>query len=168
MIPALRLLAAVLAISLTAGKAVAEERQTGGPTVLSEADPQVLLRALERAGMEAEIGAASDGDPKINSTDKAHPFVVNFYDCDKQHAHCPYVQISQGWNLEKGTTAEKMEAWNADNVWGQAYLDDENDPWLALTVNFKGGVTPEYVDDMIHWWSVIEGDFQNHIGWGRN
>jgi hypothetical protein len=58
-----------------------------------------------------------------------------------------------------------MQAWNADNVWGQAYLDDEKDPWLALTINFKGGVTPEYVDDMIEWWSVTSGDFEKHIGW---
>jgi hypothetical protein len=161
---ATRIVFAAALLVASASLAAAEDRQTGGPTVLSEADPEVVLRALERAGFEGEIGKDSDGDPKVSSTDKAHPFAIHFYDCE-EHAHCAYVQITQGWDLKKGSTIEKMQAWNADNVWGQAYLDDEKDPWLALTINFKGGVTPEYVDDMIEWWSVTSGDFEKHIGW---
>jgi hypothetical protein len=158
----------LIAATIAATGVRAEERQTGGATVLNDAEPDVVLHALVRAGLEGEIGKDDDGDPKINSTDKAHPFVIHFYDCDDAHSHCPYIQITQGWDLKKGSTVDKMEKWNEDNVWGQAYLDDEKDPWLALTINFNGGVTPEYVDDMIDWWSVIAGDFEKHIGWSRN
>jgi hypothetical protein len=162
--PILLSLALILAAALS--PAVAEERQTSGQTLLNDAEPEAVLHAIERVGMEGELGKDSDGDPKINSTDKRHPFVVHFYDCDKQHAHCPYVQITQGWDLSKGTSVDKVEKWNEDNVWGQAYLDKDSDPWLAFTINFKGGVTPEYLDDMLGWWSVIVDDYEKHIGWG--
>jgi hypothetical protein len=163
--------ALVIGLALTVAglsHAAAEERQTSASTLLSEADPGVVLHAIERAGMEGEVGKDSEGDPKINSTDKRRPFVIHFYDCDGDHAHCPYIQITQGWDLKKGLSLDKIEKWNEDNVWGQAYLDDDKDPWLALTINFKGGVTPEYVDDMLEWWSVIAEDYEKHIGWAKN
>jgi crotonobetainyl-CoA:carnitine CoA-transferase CaiB-like acyl-CoA transferase len=150
---------------LAAAPALAEERETGGRTILDSADPETMANALERAGYEVDITEAKDGDPRIESTDDDKPFAVNFYDCNDQHERCGYVQITQGWNLKKGIELEKIDSWNADNVWGQAYRDDEKDPWLALVINFKGGVTPEYVDDMLEWWAVIVDDFEEHIGW---
>lgn len=150
-----------------ASPAAADDRQTGGPTILDEASPDAIIAALESAGFEAEIGKEDDGDPKISSTDKGQPFGVHFYGC-KEHEHCTYVQFTQGWNLKKGITLDKIDKWNNDNVWGQAYRDDEKDPWLALTVNFKGGVTPDYLDDMIEWWSVIVDDYETAIGWDKD
>ncbi|HVY21355.1 MAG TPA: YbjN domain-containing protein [Bauldia sp.] len=162
------LVAAAAACWLATAPAMGEERETGGRTILDEAEPDAVLNALERAGYEAEITKAKDGDPKIESTDDDSPFAVNFYDCNDKHEQCAYVQITQGWNLKKGLDLAKIDSWNADNVWGQAYRDDEKDPWLALVINFKGGVTPEYVDDMVEWWSVIVDDFEKHIGWDKD
>ncbi|MEJ0013796.1 MAG: YbjN domain-containing protein [Bauldia sp.] len=159
---------AALLLVCAALPAAAEDRQTGGPTILDEASPDAVLAALERGGFEAEIGKDDEGDPKINSTDKSQPFGVHFYGCDDDHAHCKYVQLTQGWNLKKGITLDKIDAWNNDNVWGQAYRDDEKDPWLALTINFEGGVTPEYVDNMLDWWSIIVDDYEKAIGWDKD
>jgi hypothetical protein len=150
-----------------AAPAAAEDRQTGGPTILDEASPDAIIAALERGGFEAEIGKEDDGDPKINSTDKSQPFGIHFYGCEK-HDHCKYVQFTQGWNLKKGITLDKIDKWNNDNVWGQAYRDNEKDPWLALTVNFEGGVTPDYLDNMIDWWAIIVEDYEKEIGWDKD
>jgi hypothetical protein len=162
------LLAALGLLLVAAAPAAAEDRQTGGPTILSEASPDAIVDALEQAGYEVEIVKDDDGDPKINSTDKSQPFGVHFYDCDDEHEHCHYVQITQGWNLKKGITLDKIDKWNSDNVWGQAYRDDEKDPWLALVINFDGGVTPEYLNVMIDWWGIIEEDYEKAIGWDKD
>jgi hypothetical protein len=95
------------------------------------------------------------------------PFSVRFYDCDDKHDHCAYVQFTQGWNMKSGISLAKIEAWNEDNVWGQAYRDEDEDPWLALTVNFDGGITPENLDSWIDWWKVTVDDYAKHIGWNR-
>lgn len=164
---ALAFAALAAAFAVATPFAFAEERQTGGPTILEEASPDAIMAALERGGFEAEVGKEKDGDPKISSTDKNQPFGVHFYGC-KDHAHCRYVQITQGWNLKNGITLEKIDAWNGDNVWGQAYRDDEKDPWLALTINFEGGVTPDYLDSMIDWWAIIVDDYEDAIGWNKD
>jgi hypothetical protein len=141
-------------------------RQTLGPDLITFADSDAILASLKRNGIEAELVKDSDGDPKVTSSETDNPFSIHFYSCT-DHDQCKFVQFTSGWNLKNGITLDKLEAWNEHKVWGQAYRDSDKDPWLAMPVNFVGGVTRDHLDDMVDWWLTIEDDFQKHIGWDK-
>ena len=48
--------------------------------------------------------------------------------------------------------------------WGRAWLDSDNDPWVDMTVNLKGGITAANLDDTASWWWSVLRDFEDHIG----
>ncbi len=123
-----------------------------------------IVASMERNGLKVELTEDSGGDPRIRSTDEDNPFSVHFYSCT-DNTDCGVIQFSAGWNLKNGITLAKIEEWNATKLWGQAYRDEDKDPWLAMTVNLKGGVTVENFDDTVDWWRVVSGDFEKHIGW---
>jgi hypothetical protein len=126
----------------------------------------MIVKALKRGGFEVEVTKDDKGAPKITSTDKDQPFSVHFYGCTDGF-DCGYIQFLNGWNMKNGVTAITIENWNADEIWGQAFRDDEKDPWVALTVNLRGGVTAANFDDTVEWWARVLHDFERHIGWDK-
>jgi hypothetical protein len=126
----------------------------------------MIVKSLEKAGFEVEVNKDSAGAPRIASTDKEQPFTISFYGCT-DGVDCGYIQFLNGWNMKNGVTAVTIEQWNADQVWGQAFRDDEKDPWVGMTVNLRGGVTQANFDDTVEWWAKILQDFQDHIGWDK-
>lgn len=126
----------------------------------------MIVASLQRNGFTGELSEDSDGDPLIKSSDKDEPFSIHFYGCT-DHKNCEFVQFTSGWNLKNGITLAKIEEWNSTKVWGQAYRDEEKDPWLGMAVNLKGGVTVENFDDTVDWWRVILDQFQKHIEWDK-
>ena len=126
----------------------------------------LIVAALEKAGFEVEVTKDNAGAPKISSTDKEQPFSIHFYGCT-DGVDCGYIQFLNGWNMKNGVTAVTIEQWNADQVWGQAFRDDEKDPWIGVTVNLRGGVTEANFADTVEWWAKVLQDFQDHIGWDK-
>lgn len=123
-----------------------------------------MIASFERNGLEVELTEDSGGMPMLKSTDKDEPFSVYFYSCT-DGKDCGFAQFSTGWNMEDGVTLAKIEEWNSTKVWGQAYRDDDKNPWLSMPVNLKGGVTVENFDDTVDWWKFILREFEDHIGW---
>ena len=136
----------------------------GGVQLVTGSTYDLILASLEKSGFTGELTTDSEGDPLIKSTDKDEPFSVHFYGCT-EGKDCEFVQFTSGWNMDNGITLAKIEEWNSNKVWGQAYRDDDKDPWLGLAVNLKGGVTVENFDDTVDWWRVILDQFEEHIGW---
>jgi hypothetical protein len=127
----------------------------------------LIVTSLEKAGFEVELTETDDGKPKIESTDKETPFAVHFYGCT-DGKDCGYIQFVNGWDMKSGVSAVKIEQWNADQIWGQAYRDKDRDPWVAMTVNLRGGVSVENFDDTVEWWANTIDEFSKHIGWAED
>jgi hypothetical protein len=123
-----------------------------------------MIASFDRNGLSVELTEDDQGAPQLKSTDKGEPFSVYFYSCTDGEA-CGFIQFSTGWNMENGITLAKIEEWNSTKVWGQAYRDEDKDPWLSMAVNLKGGVTVENFDDTVDWWKFILREFETHIGW---
>lgn len=160
---------AALAIALAvAGNADAQSARKKSPapaesTLITGSSFDAILGSIERAGLHAEMTTASDGDPLIQSTDDDAPFLVHFYGCTGGQ-DCQYIQFTSGWDLIDGATLDVIEKWNEDRVWGRAFLDSDDDPWIDMTVNLKGGVTAENFDDTVSWWWSVMRDFEKAIG----
>lgn len=150
----------VLMAGLAATSARAEEK------LVTASDYDAILTALEDNDFEGELLKDSDGDPLIKSTDKDEPFSIHFYGC-KEHKNCKFIQFTAGWDLKDGITLQKLADWNSSKVWGQAYRDENKDPWIGLAVNFVGGLPMENLDDMVGWWRSILRSYEKHIGWTK-
>jgi hypothetical protein len=157
----LRLLAAaaLVAAGLGGTQAVAED-----VTLITGQDADMIVAAFEKSGFKVTLSEDDDGDPLLESTDEDEPFTVHFYRCNDEH-QCDAIQFVSGWNLTDGISLAKIEDWNQQKVWGQAYRDKNKDPWIAYAVNLKGGVSEENFADTIEGWRNIMRDFEKHIDW---
>ena len=125
-----------------------------------------IIAALTNNGFSAMLTTDKGGDPLIQSTDPNAPFSISFYGCTNGK-NCEYIQFVEGWHLPNGTTPDVIEKWNEKYVWGRAYIDSENDPWIDMAVNLKGGVTAENFDDTVSWWWSLTRDFESNIGFNK-
>src|SRR5690606_34922028 len=103
------------------------------------------------------------GDPMIRSSAGGTEFAIYFYGCTDNVA-CKFVLFKVGFDLVNGTTDNVVNQWNANALFGRAYLDDEADPWLEMSVNLDGGVSRANFEDSYDWWEVILDGFEDHIG----
>jgi hypothetical protein len=127
-----------------------------------------IVKALQKGGFEVEVNKADSGAPLIESTDADNPFSVHFYDCDDNGKDCGTIQFVSGWNMKNGIDAVTIEQWNSDKIWGQAYRDKDKDPWIAVTVDLRGGVTEANFDDVVDKWADLLDKFSKFIGWDNN
>jgi len=155
------------AASPQGGDKAAVVADAGAAGLVTASSIDMIVAALEKANFEVEVTEDDSGRPRIESTDKEAPFSIHFYGCTDGE-DCGYIQFVNGWDMKNGVSSVKVEQWNSDQVWGQAYRDKDRDPWLAMTVNLRGGVTVENFDDTVEWWSSILGDFSKHIGWDED
>lgn len=126
-------------------------------------EPDKLASVIRDLGYRASVEQDDAGDPMIRSSAGGIEFGIVFYGCTDGE-RCRTLLFQVGYDLESGTTAEVVEAWNEGILFGRAYLDEEADPWLEMPVNLFGGVSRENFEDTFDWWETILGDFERHIG----
>lgn len=140
----------------------------GGAELASEplmdaTDAEKMASVIRGLGYRAVVETDGIGDPMIMSSASGTDFAIYFYGCT-DNANCKWVLFKVGYDLENGTTADTINRWNADTLFGRAYLDDEADPWLEMSVNMDGGVSRANFEDTYDWWEVILDGFESHIG----
>lgn len=139
--------------------------QPAGPANLTAGDPAAIAAALQDFGYKAALEKDGNGDPKIRSGAAGSNFTIYFYGCTNG-ADCRSIQISAGFDLTDGTTAEVMNEWNARKRYGKAYVDQDGDPWIEMDLNLDyGGITPETFRDDLDLWERLVADFKTHINW---
>ena len=125
-------------------------------------DPAKLVSIVQSLGYRASLDRDNVGDPMIRSSASGTDFIIYFDGCD-DGAACKSLLFKVGYDLTEGTTLEAVNEWNKQTLFGRAYLDDENDPWLEMSVSLDGGVTEENFADHFDWWEVVLVDFEEHI-----
>lgn len=134
------------------------------PDIIDAHDANIILAELQSLGYNATLTRDSQGDPKIEGKMSKSPYHLYFYGCTNND-DCKYLQFVAGWDLTNGITLEKINDWNRDKLWGQAYRDSEDDPWISIVYNLDGGVTKANFADTVDWFRVTLEGFEEHIGW---
>ncbi|TVQ34644.1 MAG: YbjN domain-containing protein [Geminicoccaceae bacterium] len=121
---------------LAAAPAVAEEpfqRLVTGPTVQGW---------LERQGYGTALDTDPFGDPMIESRTERAFFRIYFFGCEttSEPRRCRSLSFAAGFDTGGRGTLASVNQWNATQRFGQAYLDDDGDPWLELAINAEGGM----------------------------
>jgi len=123
-----------------------------------------IAQKLTDLGYRAKMDTDGAGDPMIRSAASGANFSVFFYGCT-DGADCTAVQFQAGFDLADASTAAKMNEWNKTHRFGTAYIDDEGDPMLQMDVTLDGGVSEANFADVVDWWEIVLGEFQDYIGW---
>ena len=143
--------------SLMALSAVANAQKTVDAT-----DADNLADVIRDLGYRAVVSVDNVGDPLIESSVGGTDISIYFYGCE-DNANCKSLLFKVGYALDGGTTLEVVNAWNAENLFGRAYLDDVDDPWIEMAVNLDGGVSQTNFEDTFDWFEVVVGEFEDHI-----
>jgi hypothetical protein len=127
-------------------------------------NPQSIVKALQDAGYQAQLGTDSAGDPMVTSAVSGTQFRILFYNCTA-NKNCKTVNFLRGWDLDKAMQLDAINKFNAENRFVRAYLDKEGDPMLAMDVDLDdGGMSDALFIDNVEFWATLLGSFERHIG----
>lgn len=144
----LKTLLVALPVALAAHIASAQESKN--VVVYNSITGTEMARLVQEAGYRATLSKDSDGEPTIASADSGLDFNIYFYTCDKvTKDNCKTIMFVRGIDLKNGTNLSTINDWNSDSLYGASWLDDENDPYYGLTINFVGGITKEHLVEQI-------------------
>ena len=131
-----------------------------------EANGETVGAVLMDLGYRAKITTDNVGDPLVETTMDGTNVRIYFYNCNDSQTGCEDIQFVVGFDMPDGTPLTDIEEWNESKLYGTAYLDDENDPFLKLTVQVGPGGTPELVEGYISTFEAVMAQFKDHIGFG--
>jgi hypothetical protein len=120
-------------------------------------------KILRQAGYPVTLGVDDEGDPKIVSTVNGVEFDVLCYPNAKNKALCASIQFSAVFNLEDGTTYERVNDWNRSRRYGQAWVDEEMDPFVDMNVELERGASTELIGEYLTIWSELTQKWKEHF-----
>ena len=104
-------------------------------------DPQSVLDGLAAAGYQgAELSKTDSGRSSIKVQISGSPTYIDFYDCAKDMTECYTLLFVYAMDLTDGTTLEKANEWNAQEITGRISLDRDRDPALDYAFSTFEGV----------------------------
>lgn len=152
--------------NLLAGAAIAMALLISAPAAAADdgVDADDVVEALARAGHPVDLGEDVFGDPEIESAVGDTPFDVFFFECSG--TVCETMTFSAVYETDR-VSIEQTNAWNINNLHGQAYLDNDDEPNLDLTIFAAGGLTESNLRAIVRQWAISLSAFEDHIGWTK-
>ena len=116
-------------------------------------DPQSVLDGLAAAGYQgAELSKTDSGRSSIKVQISGSPTYIDFYDCAKDMTECYTLLFVYAMDLTDGTTLEKANEWNAQEITGRISLDRDRDPALDYAFSTFEGVSQEVFTENVKLW----------------
>lgn len=150
-----KLLAGLLLVASTAlsTNAMAIEMVDGS-------NPDQIL-SIARGFGSATMSSDKGGDPRINGRIDGTSYMILFYGCSN-NKKCSEIQFNAYWSGKK-VTLEALNKWNHEKKFGKAFLDDDKDPFLQMTVNLDKGVSYGNLEDTFDYWTRVLSSFQKTV-----
>lgn len=127
-------------------------------TVIDGSDPQAILD-LARGFGSAALETDAVGDPLLQGRIEGNVYSVYFYGCES-NANCDKVLFSATWDVDSHSL-DAVNAFNKNAIFGRAYVDDQGDYVIEMTVNLAHGVTRANLDDTFVVWSDLMREFSD-------
>lgn len=129
-----------------------------------EVNGEIVADVLMDLGYRAEVTTDGVGDPLVKTTMGGITVNIFFYNCNEAQTACEDIQFSAGFDLSGGLSLARIEEWNEGKLYGTAYLDDENDPFVKITLQAGPGGTQELIAGYVSTVEVVLEQFKDHIG----
>lgn len=162
-----RALAAALALALAPLPAAAQTASSLQPRgLIAAADPARIAAEMQKLGYPVTVSTDGTGDPLITSSTSSPGRTINFevyfYGCTNG-ASCTAIQFSAGWTTA-GIDITIVNDWNRSMRYGRAYIDEVNDPIIAMDINLSEGISPALFADNLRIWAQILPSFAEKVG----
>ena len=135
-----------------------------GPDLVTASDPQSVHQAMTSYA-PATLTRTEDGDPVIEAQypegKDAGGYSVYFIDCE-DGKDCRSVLFYTWWDTDE-VTLDAVNDWNETSKFGRAYIDEDGNPAVEMSVNLYGGVTRDNFVDSVDWWDVLTSDFSEVV-----
>lgn len=155
------------ALLLVATPAVAGKRDPDAPrpvkaVVYTQVTVEQLEDLLRSRSIQFQTIRADGVDSFVRARVGTYQIIVGLHDGGTGPA--TDLVLYAGFQASAPPTLEQINAWNASQRWGRAYLDAAGDPVLESDIDLSGGVLPAHVLDRIeHFGATVDG-FAEAIG----
>jgi len=125
-------------------------------------DPQSIVDALSAAGYQgAELTKTDSGRSSIKVQISGSPTYIDFYDCANDMTECYTLLFVYAMDLTDGTTLEKANEWNAQEITGRVSLDRDRDPALDYAFSTFDGVSQDVFAENVKLWDKKVGQVKD-------
>jgi len=125
-------------------------------------DPQSIVDALAAAGYQgAELTKTDSGRSSIKVQISGSPTYIDFYDCANDMTECYTLLFVYAMDLTDGTTLEKANEWNAQEITGRVSLDRDRDPALDYAFSTFDGVSQDVFAENVKLWDKKVGQVKD-------
>ncbi len=161
------LFGAALAAGLS-GLAAAQGATAGAVTERVTGDE--LAAILTEIGWTASAGVVDD-KPYVaaaftdSESGKTFEFSIGLYRCDDKKA-CHDIMFMRSAEPSKPVTLMMVNKYNASQMFGVAYLNDDGTLGVSLTQTIQGGVTRQNIKEMADWWKTVISGFDAKVTGG--
>lgn len=150
--------AAAAALFCASAPAMAEPLTRGGVTM------EQVASILRDRGMPALVSVDDQGDPKVVSKVNGVDFDIICYPNAERREVCGSIQFSAAFDLAEGTTHDKVNVWNKSRRYGQAWLDEDMDPYIDMNVELERGASTELIDEYVSLWLEMTVKWRDYFG----
>lgn len=161
-----RSLAAVAALLLLSGCVTSAGSQ--GP-VVSTPTVGEFAGLMQEFGHRTRMDVDGSGDPMLVVNEGGDNFVVYFYDCDGTGGaaakRCTGAELNVSYPVKKPVSLAQINDINLSYRLSKAYIKDNGEPALSMTLNTGGTFAAENVTDSLEWWQAAMRGFEEDIGW---
>ncbi|MEO7223033.1 MAG: YbjN domain-containing protein [Devosia sp.] len=125
-------------------------------------DPQSVIDALTAAGYQgATLSKTESGRSSIKVQLSGSPTYIDFYDCAADFTECYTMLFIYAMDLNDGTTLEKANEWNAQEITGRVSLDRDRDPALDYAFSTFEGVSQSVFEQNVELWDKKVGQVKD-------
>ena len=149
-----------MTLGLAIMAALAAPTAAGAEETIDATGPARILAVVQGYG-EAALTTDNLGDPLIEGRIGEKDYDLFFYDCNEGR-DCKSLTFSATWETDD-LTDEMMAGWNREKRFGKAYLEQDGNATVEMSVNLHGGVTRVNLDDTIDWWRLVLAEFADYF-----
>lgn len=167
-----------LGLSLGAGQALGqapaadvpisplEAKAPGG--VIERVDAELVASVLRESSFEATVSQTEEGAPLIYGrylhpdTKVAYEFSVTLFRCNDEKK-CLDLSFVRAYKPQIPVTLQKVNAYNAGQIFGVAYLLTDGRTGISHAHTVEGGVTRENLKQALDWWRAVMTGFEDVV-----
>ena len=131
--------------------------------LIDATDPGGMRDIIRQLGYRALLETDEYGDPRIATSVGGTTVYIYFYDCT-DNADCRTIMYAGRYDPADNLTAEAMNDWNRDELFGRAYIDEDGYAWIELPVNTDGGISRANFESTFARWENIVAQFESEMG----
>ena len=140
-----------------------------GNEVIDALTTDVVTPLLDNLGysFEVDVDAAGDQHIKVNPGDTgAKEIEVVFFNCSDHNgsASCEDVLFRARFAAGRLATLEAVNAFNQENRWARAFLDEGKVPVVEMDLNADGGIGVSSMQTLVRIYFSLLEDFGDQIG----